>query len=151
MPVSFKATGFPSLPSSKRRGLWRANLPWKDRNLHIERLISIMIWLLWRTKRRQSCLTMGQRFVSLLMAIQRWERLERIVVSRFDQCPVLIGHCTGTKSSPLKQNTPTIIACPSGWQDLTTHLRHFTSKDCSSAGISSITSVFGTVTNSRNG
>ena len=70
MPVSFKATGFPSLPLSKRRGIWRANLPWNDRRSHIELLILIMISLRWPTKRRQSYCTMSQRFGSLLMAIQ---------------------------------------------------------------------------------
>ena len=94
---------------------------------------------------------MGRHFDSLLMAIQHWERLERIVVSLFNQFPVLIGRCIGIKSSRLKQNTPMIIACPNGWPGSTTPLHHFTSKDCSSAGTSSITSVFGTAMNSRDG
>src|SRR5438552_16560966 len=149
--MSFKATGFPLLHASKRRGIWRTNLPWNDRRSRTELLILITIWLLWRTKHRQSCCTMSQRSDSLLMAIQRWQRLRRIVVSPFDQFLVLIERCIGTKSSPLKPNTPTIIACPSGWRDSTTHLHHFTSKDCSSAGTSSITSACGTVTNSRHG
>ena len=117
--------------------------------VNIERLILITIWLLWHTKRRQSCCTMGRRFDSLLMAIQHWERLGPIAVSPFDQFPVLIGRCTGIKSSPLKQNTPMIIACPNGWPGSTMPLRHFTSRDCFLAGTSSITSVSGIAMNSR--
>ena len=63
----------------------------------------------------------------------------------------LLGYCIGTKSSPLKQNTPMIIACRNGWPGSTMPLHHFTSKDCSSAGTSSITSVSGTAMSSRNG
>src|SRR5207244_13518245 len=114
--MSFKATAFPSLPSSKHHGIWRANLLWNDRRSRIELLILITIWLRWLIKCRQSCCTMDQRFGLLLMATQRWERLEQIVVSRFDQFQVLIGRCTGTKSSPLKLNTPMITGCRNGWQ-----------------------------------
>src|SRR5437899_12008175 len=102
MLMSFKDTGFLSLRLSRRHGIWRANLPWNDRRSRIELLILITIWFLWRTKRQQTCCTMGRHFGSLLMAIRHWERLEQIVVSPFDQFRVLIGHFIGTKSSPLK-------------------------------------------------
>ncbi|PYV61589.1 MAG: hypothetical protein DMG97_42690, partial [Acidobacteria bacterium] len=44
---------------------------------------------------------------------------------------------------------PMIIVCPNGWPGSTMPLHHFTSRDCFSAGTSSITSAFGTPMNSR--
>ena len=117
--------GFPSLPSSKRRGIWRANLPWNDHRSHIERLILITIWLLWPIKRRRSYCTKEQRFGSLPMATQPWEDRDRSWY-RLGSLPGTVEYCIVTRSSPLKQNTPMIIACLSGWPGLTMPLHHFT-------------------------
>ena len=151
MPVSSKAIGFPSLPSSKRRGIWLASLRWNDRKSHIERLILITIWLHSPTKRRPDYCTIRQHFGSLLMATKHWERSGQIVALPFDRFRALIGYFIGTRSSRLKRNTPMTIACHNGWRESTTPLLRFSWKGCSLAGTSSIISVSGIAMNYRDG